>query len=318
MISHDCRADRKSNNKRYPDVLQQQQPPPPKRRLTDGSKSIFSRLSGPTYKPEEENKPRIFSRVIKEQPSREDIVAAQGSNDEESKARNRRIFGSLLGTLQKFCQEETKLKSKADKKAEIEKKLDEKQRHEKEKLRKEKQNLIKERRKQQLGIRLLEIKMTKLKELESWEVKQRLLGNFIRTKATPHLYYLPKHMTGKLIQSVEKSKEEVEKTISKRKKQVHKDISMLEEQFANEIQAVEKDADAINESELLSDAYAQASDADVSLIEPSIEPIAFESDSENNTTTTTHYLSVEQKQKKPTPIVIKKEKFDDENSSVYT
>lgn len=78
------------------------------KRRTHESKIVLNRISKgedalwlPT--------PRINSRVIRELPSREEIVEAQGM-DSESRARNRRMFGSLLGTLQKFCQEESRLK----------------------------------------------------------------------------------------------------------------------------------------------------------------------------------------------------------------
>lgn len=88
--------------------------PTSKRRTT----SVFKRLSErqTIYEEEIEQKPlkQMISKVIvtpKEVPSRQEALAAQ-SCDERSKARNRRMFGALLGTLQKFQQEETKLKPK--------------------------------------------------------------------------------------------------------------------------------------------------------------------------------------------------------------
>ena len=88
--------------------------PTNKRRNT----SVFSRLSERSvihYEEEDQKlQKQIISKVIvtpKEVPSRQEALAAQ-SCDEKSKARNRRMFGALLGTLQKFQQEETKLKSR--------------------------------------------------------------------------------------------------------------------------------------------------------------------------------------------------------------
>lgn len=79
--------------------------------------SVFSRLSDRPIRREEEQlqqQKHLISKVIvtpKEVPSRQEALAKQ-SRDERSKARNRRMFGALLGQLQKFQQEETKLKSK--------------------------------------------------------------------------------------------------------------------------------------------------------------------------------------------------------------
>lgn len=81
--------------------------------------SVFKRLSERPVQYEDEfmqqhPQKQLISKVIvtpREVPSRQEALAAQ-SVDEKSKARNRRMFGALLGTLQKFQQEETKLKQK--------------------------------------------------------------------------------------------------------------------------------------------------------------------------------------------------------------
>lgn len=58
--------------------------------------------------------PAVSSRVIatpREIPSRQEVIRRERT-DERSRQRNKRMFGALLGTLQKFRQEETKLKAK--------------------------------------------------------------------------------------------------------------------------------------------------------------------------------------------------------------
>lgn len=54
---------------------------------------------------------RMPSAVSRELPTRAAVLRAQGG-DEQARTRNRRIFGSLLGTLQKFKQEEIVLQTK--------------------------------------------------------------------------------------------------------------------------------------------------------------------------------------------------------------
>lgn len=138
-------------------------------------------------------KPAISSRVItqtRELPSKEDILAAQG--DERSKARNRRMFGALLGTLQRFRQEETRTRDREDKRAQVEKKLEEAAKKEKDEMKKERQELFHDRRRKQQEIRRIEFKIQRVKEQDQWEARHRPLLNFIQSKAKPSIFYLPK------------------------------------------------------------------------------------------------------------------------------
>lgn len=210
-------------------------PPLPKRRQTDG-RSVFSRLSGP-HSREDESKPKIHSRVIRELPTRQEIVDAQGT-DEKSKARNKRMFGCLLGTLQKFCQEESRLKEKEKMKAEIEKKLEVQEQQERENLKRERQLLFSDRRRQQLEIRMLEAKMVCLKEFESWEKSRKLMMNFIRLKTKPYVYFRPKKMNQKCEKKLLDSNAELKKEIEKRRAEVNEEILAIEAQFKSRIEHI--------------------------------------------------------------------------------
>ncbi|XP_058468042.1 pinin [Malaya genurostris] len=212
-----------------------------KRRAVCETKSVFSRLSGPPNRDVEFDKPRIHSRVIKEQPTRQEIVAAQGT-DEQSRARNRRIFGSLLGTLQKFSQEESKLKPKEEKKAQIEKKLEEQQKIERENLRKQKQCLFTGRKRHQLEIRAIETKMIKMRDLESWEVSNKPFANYIKTGTRPQIFYLPKKMNIKTEKKLKDSQEEHRRIIEKRRQEVLDSIADVEARFQADIKKLEENA----------------------------------------------------------------------------
>uniref|UniRef100_A0A182NL85 Pinin/SDK/MemA protein domain-containing protein n=1 Tax=Anopheles dirus TaxID=7168 RepID=A0A182NL85_9DIPT len=232
---HAMGGQRRDQDRRYSDLGQT----PAKRRTIGETKSVFSRLSGPPNRDVEYEKPRVFSRVIKEQPSKEDIVAAQGS-DEQSRARNRRIFGSLLGTLQKFSQEESKLKSKEEKKAMIERKLEEQEKMERENMRKEKQCLFTDRKRQQLEIRALEAKVAKLKDLEMWENSKRPLQNFIKTKTNPPIFFLPKRMNAAVEKKLADWQQEHQQMMDEKRQEVMESIDAVEARFKADIKALEE------------------------------------------------------------------------------
>ncbi|XP_034250547.1 pinin [Thrips palmi] len=234
-------------------------PPGIRRRLGDGPGNVFSRLSGPPikhikkekddefpgpfskfYRREEQEeeeieeddaqfKPAISSRVIpqtRELPSKEVILAAQG--DERSKARNRRMFGALLGTLQRFRQEETRMRDREDKRAVVEKKLEEAAKREKEEMKKERQELFLDRRKKQQEIRRIETKIQRVKEQDQWEARHRPLLNFIQTKAKPSIFYLPKVQNTKTEERLVASQKVIAKIMEKKRTALQEELERLE------------------------------------------------------------------------------------------
>ncbi|XP_017091639.2 pinin [Drosophila bipectinata] len=191
---------------------------------------MFDTKAPPRF-PVEENMdgrpPRINSRVIRELPSKKEVVEAQGT-DSESRARNRRMFGSLLGTLQKFCQEESRLKSKEDKKAEIEKKVEKQELQERALLRKERETLFLDRKRKQFEIRRLEYKMARLKDFKSWEATMAYSKHHIRTITKPQLFYRPKTHTAKTEKLLNKSKSDADIFIECRREELEAELRNLE------------------------------------------------------------------------------------------
>ncbi|XP_030379930.1 pinin [Scaptodrosophila lebanonensis] len=196
----------------------------PKRRMYDDPKSLFNRL---TTGNNEECRPRINSRVIRELPSKKEVVEAQGT-DSESRARNRRMFGSLLGTLQKFCQEESRLKQKEDKKAKIEKKLEKQELQERALLKKQRESLFLDRKRKQFEIKRLELKMARVKDFNVWESSMMAYQKHqIRTKTKPHLFFQPKTHSCLTEQLLLKSKTEIEGIILKRRQELQAELKDL-------------------------------------------------------------------------------------------
>lgn len=138
------------------------------------------------------------------------MVAAQ--SDEQSRARNKRMFGSLLGTLNKFCSEESRLKGRVEKKAIIEKKVEEQELRERETIKQERRNLFIDRKKRLMEVRLLEIKMERMQDLAVFEEGHKRTRQFIRTTAGPKIFFLPKHMNDKTTKLLEDSQRQYDGT----------------------------------------------------------------------------------------------------------
>lgn len=183
-------------------------------------------------------RPKISSRVSKEQPpaTRENALAMQSRNNDL--ARNKRMFGSLLGTLQKFRNEEDK--GVQEKRAKIEMKIEKQQLMVKEKLKLEKDTLISDRRRKQLEIKSLEVKMFKMRNLKSWEEQKQSLLKFIGTKGKPQIFFLPKVMTPKSEALLNESQEEVQQMIENKRQSVNDEIKEIETRLENDLKALDE------------------------------------------------------------------------------
>lgn len=93
-----------------------------------------------------------------------------------------------------------------EKKAQVERKIEEQARLQKEKEQKERKTLFAERENKKATIKALEVKMARVEEFEKWEKSQKDLANFILTKTRPHIYWLPKKMTEKATEKLNSSR----------------------------------------------------------------------------------------------------------------
>lgn len=198
------------------------------------TKTVFSRLSARAQDSDgEEDGPgnkraKVPSAVCRELPTRAAVLRAQG-DDEQARTRNRRIFGSLLGTLQKFKQEEIVLQTKEDKKAQVERKIEEQARLEKEREQKERKTLFAEREHKKATIKALEAKMARVQEFEKWEESQKNLANFILSRAKPHVYWLPKKMSEKANEKLISSRKYHEKYMIKKRLELQEELQRIEQ-----------------------------------------------------------------------------------------
>ncbi|KAG5672453.1 hypothetical protein PVAND_002580 [Polypedilum vanderplanki] len=226
-------------------LSQRRRPYDIKRTISMNSNSSNNRNKNEiSYEEDEDNveeHPKIMSRVVSSKDNnsaitkREQVIAIQSrKNDLE---RNKRMFGCLLGTLQKFRKEENFLKSKEEKKAKIERKLEEQEQLEKIKIKEERDALIANRKRQQLEVKILETKMIKIKDLAVYEDSYKHLSNYVKTATKPSIFWLPKLMTPKVSMLQNKTSTEIKDMIEERRKQVDADIKDIENQIDKECES---------------------------------------------------------------------------------
>ncbi|GFR67746.1 pinin [Elysia marginata] len=212
--------------------------PPSKRRIVGGA---FSRLGpAPMRRNEREDSPyeeelphklSVHSSVVatsREAKNRDEIMQEQ-TKDKEGMQRNRRMFGLLLGTLNRFKTESKTLETKDVRRKKIEEKLEEKAEKEKKKFKQETKLLMEEMHLEQSKISRLEQKMEMVQEHADREAELLKLKNFIVTKAKPRIFWKPVQMSTVAENKMKDSKKFVDDLLQEGKDRLDKEIVELME-----------------------------------------------------------------------------------------
>lgn len=158
------------------------------------------------------------NKIIK---TKDDLISLV-NRDKQSTNRNRRMFGVLLGTLNKFKAEANAYneQSVGIKRHEIERRLEEKQAKEREDKQHERTELLASKKECQQKLKLVNIKLEILERMKTHEQTRLPLRNFIRTKTKPYVFYLP---TGPIDEVFEKKLQETQSEIDKELEEFKRD-----------------------------------------------------------------------------------------------
>lgn len=173
-------------------------------------------------------------------------VLEEQKNDTKSMKRNKRMFGLILGTLEKFKNEESQRRD--SKREEIEKKLDQADEKEREAAKKEQIELFKQRREKRIKLKCLEQKIQMVQVHKEWEESQQFMGNFIETKSKPNLFYLPVKHNSETQKRLQETKDKYRIIFAEKRAKVQKELNDIEENFKFDMKFATDDN---NDDELL-------------------------------------------------------------------
>lgn len=232
-----------------------------KRKNNDRSDYSNKRSSRDHYKsndPESDDdtlkKPTIQSSVVSSNmpiKSKEDLIKIQNKYN-GAQQRNKRILGVILGTLKEFKSDdkERSSTSQAIHRKELEKKIEIKKVEEKNKIIEDKKKLEQEKYRQLRNIEIVEQKIKLTEDLELWKKHQIELKKFIRSKAKPNIFYIPKVMNVATSKLLAETCANIEEGILKKNKEVDIEIEILnkEASLLNKEPEEHEDNDTNNKS----------------------------------------------------------------------
>jgi len=169
------------------------------------------------------------NKIIK---TKDDLISLV-NRDQASTGRNRRMFGVLLNTLNKFKAEANAYNEQIPgiKRHEIERRLEKKQEKEREDQQHERIELIASKKICQQKLKLVNIKLELIERITNHEKQHVPLKNFIRTKTIPHIFYLPKGQLNSTIfeRKLEECQMDINKEINDFKRDCQREIDLLDD-----------------------------------------------------------------------------------------
>jgi pinin len=168
------------------------------------------------------------NKIIK---TKDDLISLV-NRDQQSTGRNRRMFGVLLGTLNKFKAEANAYNEQTIglKRHEIERRLEEKQVKEREDKQHERTELIATKKNCQQKLKLVNIKLEIMQRMANHEKIHLPLKNFIRTQTKPYVFYLPKGSIDEIFEKkFQESQIEIDKEIEEFKRDCQRELDLLDD-----------------------------------------------------------------------------------------
>jgi hypothetical protein len=168
------------------------------------------------------------NKIIK---TKDDLISLV-NRDQESTGRNRRMFGVLLGTLNKFKAEANAYNEQTlgIKRHEIERRLEEKQTKEREDKQHERTELIATKRTTQQKLKLVNIKLEIMQRISAHEKAHLPLRSFIRTKTKPYVFYLPKGPIDEIFEKkFQETQHDIDKELEEFKQDCQRELDLLDD-----------------------------------------------------------------------------------------
>ena len=172
------------------------------------------------------------NKIIK---TKDDLISLV-NRDQQSDGRNRRMFGVLMGTLNKFKAEANAYNEQTVgmKRHEIERRLEEKQAKEREDKQQERVELLATKRTCQQKLKLVNIKIEIMKRMANHEKHHQPLRNFIRTKNKPYVFYLPKGSLDEMFEGkLQESQAELDKEMEEFKRDCQRELDLMDDDTNN-------------------------------------------------------------------------------------